>query len=278
MTRPIGKHLDSTELDALISPSPDRVPESVLLTEEALSEARRHLEGCDDCNRKVQMHRQVQGEIADLGVYGTARPRAGCPRDIDWVSVAAGVLQERETRELMLHAAQCGECGPSLRKATGALADEATPEEETLLGGLRTSEREWRREMAVKLGRSAQRRIATEESSRSWWGTLRLWQRLSFAAATLAAVALAGWLGTRALRPPSAEQLLAQAYVERRTLELRIPGAKYAPMRVERNVGGTSPDKSPSLLKAEALISGNLSKHPSDPSWLQARARADLLK
>jgi len=104
------------------------------------------------------------------------------------------------------------------------------------------------------------------------------WPRPVFALAGIAAAVVAGWLGMRLLRPPSAEQLLARAYTEHRTLEVRIPGAKYAPMRVERAAGGSSLDKSPSLLKAEALIGDNLQKSPNDPVWLQAKARADLLE
>lgn len=108
-------------------------------------------------------------------------------------------------------------------------------------------------------------------------GGLLSWPRSASAVAALAVVVVAGWLGSRVLRPLSAEQLLAQAYTERRTLEVRISGAKYAPMRVERNRGGSNLDKSPSLLKAEALIGENLRENPNDPVWLQAKARADLL-
>jgi CHAT domain-containing protein len=93
----------------------------------------------------------------------------------------------------------------------------------------------------------------------------------------LAIVLVAGWLGSRALFPPSAGQLLAQAYSEHRTLEMRITGAQYAPMRVERGTGGSSVDRSQALLKAEALIGENLRKTPNDPGWLQAKAQADLL-
>jgi CHAT domain-containing protein/tetratricopeptide (TPR) repeat protein len=93
----------------------------------------------------------------------------------------------------------------------------------------------------------------------------------------LAAIAVSGWVGLRLLRHPSAEQLLAEAYTDHRTLEVRIPGAKYAPLRVERSSGGSNFDKSASLLRAEALISDNLAKNPNDPTWLQFRARADLL-
>jgi len=98
-----------------------------------------------------------------------------------------------------------------------------------------------------------------------------------FALAGIAAAVVAGWLGMRLLRPPSAEQLLARAYTEHRTLEVRIPGATYAPMRVERAAGGSSLDKSPSLLRL-SVDRDNLQKNPNDPAWLQAKPRADLLE
>jgi CHAT domain-containing protein len=79
------------------------------------------------------------------------------------------------------------------------------------------------------------------------------------------------------LHPPSAEQLLAQAYSEHRTFEMRIPGAQYAPMQTERGTGQSDFEKPHSLLKAKDLIGEALSKSPNDPKWLQARARAELL-
>jgi CHAT domain-containing protein len=89
---------------------------------------------------------------------------------------------------------------------------------------------------------------------------------------------VASWLGFRMFRPPSAEQLLAQAYTEHRILEIRIPGAKYAPkLPVPRGEVESNLDRPPSLIKAESLIAENLRKHPNDPALLQVRARADLL-
>ena len=103
-----------------------------------------------------------------------------------------------------------------------------------------------------------------------------VWPTPAYTFAAIAA-AIVAWIGVRTLRPPSAEQLLAQAYSEHRTLEVRIPGAKYTPVQAERGVGGSNFDKPPSLLKAELLIGENLRKSPNDPAWLEARARADLL-
>jgi CHAT domain-containing protein len=76
----------------------------------------------------------------------------------------------------------------------------------------------------------------------------------------------------------SVESLLAQAYSERRTLEVRIPGARYAPMRAERDgVGSTSHRPTP-LIEAELIVTRGLRKAPNDPKWLQAKARVDLLQ
>jgi CHAT domain-containing protein/cytochrome c-type biogenesis protein CcmH/NrfG len=179
----------------------------------------------------------------------------------------------------MKHAAQCGRCGPLLKNAAETIADEATASEEALLASLRSARPEWRKNMAEKLRGSAgaMEGGGRKEEGATWWPTLFSWPRPAFALAGIAAAVTVGWLGVLMLRPPSAEQLLAQAYTEHRTLEVRIPGAKYAPMRVERAAGGSSLDKSPSLLKAEALIGENLRKSPNDPAWLQAKARADLL-
>jgi CHAT domain-containing protein len=75
----------------------------------------------------------------------------------------------------------------------------------------------------------------------------------------------------------SANHLIAQAYAERRTVEVRIAGAAYAPLRQERGTAGSSLSQPESLIQAELAISEHLNQNPSDPSWLQAKARVDLL-
>src|SRR5580658_4380320 len=111
----------------------------------------------------------------------------------------------------------------------------------------------------------------------SWWRAVLAWPAPAYVVAGIVAVAVVAWIGVRTLHPPSAEQLLAQAYSEHRTLEVRIPGARYAPMQAERGTGQSDFDKPHSLLKAKDLIGEALSKNPNDPKWLQARARAELL-
>lgn len=281
MTRPFDKHLDRDELDKLLSLQRMSVPTSEQLSEQALGEAQRHVESCQDCSRKLQM----QSEILRMRAPNPSPLGPECIGAAEWLKVVAGLLPEAKTRELMKHAAQCGHCGPLLKNGAEAFVDEATPREEAWLASLRSARPEWRKRMAETLRSNAGARDSAgaknggreETKGTSWWQAHFSWPRPAFALAGVAVAVTVGWLGARMLRPPSAESLLAQAYTEQRTIEIRIPGAKYAPMRVERSAGGSSLDKSPSLLKAEALIGENLRKNPNDPAWLQAKARADLL-
>ena len=91
-------------------------------------------------------------------------------------------------------------------------------------------------------------------------------------------VAAASWISVHSVDSAAAGQLLARAYTEQRTLEVRFGGAAYAPLRVQRGPEASFADRNPSLLKAEALIASQLPSHPTDPSWLQDKARADLLE
>jgi len=148
-----------------------------------------------------------------------------------------------------------------------------TPSEETLLESLSSARPEWQRNMASTLRGNLQER----QPKSSWRRAMFGWPTPAYAFAGIAVVAVVAWIGVRTLRPLSAEQLLAQAYSDHRTLEVRIPGAKYTPLQAQRGTGRSDFDKPQSLLKAEALIGENLQKNPNDPEWLQARARADLL-
>jgi CHAT domain-containing protein/cytochrome c-type biogenesis protein CcmH/NrfG len=273
LTRPFDKHLDSDELDELVSPHAASVTDSERLSEQALREARGHVESCQDCSQKVQMHKSVQSEILNMGVSSNAPAGPDCVDETEWLSVAGGLLPEAKTRELMTHAAQCGHCGPLLKNAAETLADEVTPVEETLLASLSSARPEWQRNMASTLRGN----VKDAQQKPSWWRALVTWPTPAYGLAAIAAVAVVAWMGIRALQPASAEELLAQAYTQHRTLEVRIPGAKYAPLQAERGTGQSDFDKPQSLLKAKDLIGENLRKNPNDPTWLQARGRAELL-
>jgi CHAT domain-containing protein/tetratricopeptide (TPR) repeat protein len=175
----------------------------------------------------------------------------------------------------MDHVIECGHCGPLLLQIVEDFSDTTSAAEATLLSQLGSNTSEWQTQLARRLSApGAKRYVAAKQKGNMWQFVGWRW-----AAAVMAGLFLAAWVGWK-LQPGTegrAQNLIAQAYTERRVLEVRIPGAKYAPLRVERNGGGSNLDKPESLLKAEALIGENLRKNPNDAIWLQAKARADLL-
>ena len=89
MTRPFDKHLDSDELDRLVSLQETSVTGSAQLSEPALREAQRHVESCHDCSRKLQRHQFVHSEILRMRVPNPLPPTSACMGDAEWLEVAA---------------------------------------------------------------------------------------------------------------------------------------------------------------------------------------------
>ena len=91
--------------------------------------------------------------------------------------------------------------------------------------------------------------------------------------------ALRSYVGVfRLLQAPNLNELLAKAYSERRTIELRMPGAAHSPMRVERGAAQSRQTLPASLLEAEMILTRDAKKHVEDPNWLESQARASLLE
>jgi tetratricopeptide (TPR) repeat protein len=79
------------------------------------------------------------------------------------------------------------------------------------------------------------------------------------------------------LHRSSADKLIREAYAQHRTVEMRIPGAGYGPLRSAGAYRGP-PDSSPqSLLEAQAMIKRGLEKTPDNAELLRQKAEADLL-
>ena len=209
---------------------------------------------------------------------GTKGPN--CPPGAVWLDIAAG-LANQDSEKYLNHAAECDHCGPFLREVKEDFADDFTPEEALRVASLPSANTNWQRRLAEALGGTPEDAKREPETSTrltpAWHGKPFSWKLPVLAAAAIALTVIAISIGVGLLREASVDQLLATAYTERRTLEVRIPGAQHAPLRVERGATGSNLEKPPSLLKAEALISERLQKNPNDPTWLDARARADLL-
>ena len=96
------------------------------------------------------------------------------------------------------------------------------------------------------------------------------------AVAAVLLLALALW-SYRRLTQPSVEGLLARAYSEQRTMDLRIAGAAQAPFEQQRGSAPSSLAKSASLLQAEYEIRLKLESRPEDSGVLAEKGRAELL-
>jgi hypothetical protein len=140
--RPVDKHIDNAELDALVAPSADTGQRPRGLSRDSVRAAERHVESCGDCSRKVSKYRQLVNRSSNVVVSEAAAPRADCPndRDVNWHEVAAGLWPELKAKQLIMHAALCDHCGPLLRAATSA-DDDPTPQEEKLLAELKAPSR-----------------------------------------------------------------------------------------------------------------------------------------
>ena len=275
MTRPLDRHLDSDELEAIVMSPPLGVSNAVRLSKEAVQEAQHHVDSCQDCERKVQMHRSAQSAISLWGTRGQAPKGPNCSDETEWVRVAAGLVEETEAKERMNHAAQCGHCGPLLKSAVRRLSDETTLDEEAALTKLMSTRTVWQTQMARTLRNTSEPR-RPGLSSTPFWKHVFFSPRPVFAAVAFATLVAVVWIGVRWQRPAAAERLIAQAYTERRTIDVRIRGARYSPVSDQR--GLTFSDRPLPLKKADIAIDEKLLKTPNDPGWLQAKARVDMLE
>jgi len=139
---PFDKHINKEELEALVAPSADTGQQRHGLSADAVREAERHVESCEDCSRKVSKYRQFLSLRSNIVASKAVLPGVDCPKDedVDWHEVAAGLWPEAKAKQLIMHAAFCDDCGLLLRAATN-VDDDPTPQEEKLLAELKAPSR-----------------------------------------------------------------------------------------------------------------------------------------
>jgi CHAT domain-containing protein len=261
-----------------------------------------HLAGCPACREQFEdlalLDRQLDRQMKSMKPAESAPRHGDCPDPVVWREIAGGLTPPGETLIYLEHASRCDYCGPLLREAVAEVSHlngEITEADRTLIAILESARAEWQQRLAQQI--VGTQHSGPDRESKPWW---KRWlpvprlavsrlavPRLAMAGAFLLAIVAAGsWVvihrininnATRS-QPAAAGKLLARAYTEKRTLELRIAGADYAPLRVSRGPAASFTSRPEPLLKAEALIASQLESHPSDPSWLQAKAQADVLE
>jgi CHAT domain-containing protein/cytochrome c-type biogenesis protein CcmH/NrfG len=275
LERSPDQHIETAELARLLEDfrlRGDSVP--------AVAEIHPHLAGCPTCREHLNELASFEHQLRNVRTEQSPSRRIDCPGPDIWREIAGGFTPPDATLAGIDHASRCDHCGPLLRGAVSELSilnGEITDAERKQIANLESARADWQQDLARQI--TAPQRSKLRRESAPW---LRRWlavPRLAIAGASLLAVVGVGsWIVIHRNQPATANVLLARAYTEKRTLELRIAGARYAPLRVSRGSASSFTSRPPALLKAEALIASQLQSHPSDPAWLQAKAQADLLE
>jgi CHAT domain-containing protein len=295
-------HLTPQELQSLLFRATDST--TIIADSAAAQEAQQHLSGCAVCQSVAKKYTNADSVLRGLilgnkgrrnadvgdelsGNKGTSdRPKRGtdCPAEQTWPNLAAGLIKEEEAARYVAHATQCDWCGPLFKESMEDLAQDVTAEEQEALAKLPSASPGWQRAMAEKLAASGNARAmavaeAEEPAKSKAKGGFGWWPKLVWAGSGLAVLIVGVLVGIRLTREPDVNALLAQAYTEQRTIELRMPGAAYGPMRVERGGAGRSSFSKPTaLIAAKPEIKRRLDSEPDNPRWLQAEGWAELLE
>lgn len=277
-----NQHLGTSELARLLEESRQHA-DSVL----DLASLHPHLAACVTCREQFvgleTLDRQLKSMSVPMSTLHLSQQPGECPGQTVWREIAAGLPPPDQTLAYIEHASRCDHCGALLHEAVAELTGlnlEVTESERKQIATLDSARPEWQQKLAHRIaGRPHPE--PTRKSVQRWrmWSSVR---RMALVGASAIAVVAVGswlvvdWAGHR--NQTAVSQLLARAYTDDRTLELRIAGAQYAPLRVSRGPAISFTSRPAPLLEAEALISRHLESHPSDPSWLQTQAQADLLE
>lgn len=273
------KHLSVEQIERLMESLlgvPDKGEQS-----ELVQESRSHLANCQECQKLLSMHKECDQALRRLKEVTPKGITIDCPSEHVLSELAAGILSHEETENLLSHVSQCGHCGPVFRQAVEIFRAEVTPDESSTIRSLKSGAPEWQKGMANRLGAEVSKSVPASPQPvrprylKTPFSTIR-WHYALAAILIIVLLAIGGreiWFS----RPSYTERLLAQAYSERRNMEVRISGALYGPLRFGRGAR-VSGDRPVALSDAERRIRIELARHPGSITWQQAKVRQLLLE
>ncbi|HLK06587.1 MAG TPA: hypothetical protein VKV30_01535 [Candidatus Angelobacter sp.] len=242
-----------------------------------------HLDDCPSCRSRVLEFQRTQfALLPDPKVNTVSSPN--CPCEEDLRNLAAGLCAEPIATELTAHASNCERCGPLLQEYIEDFSDDVTPEEQAFLNQLRTASPEYRQHAAREMlsREMLQKKLVTPEPVPATdWRRFFSWKWIlipATAVIAMAAITFPVYLARRD-SPEKVERLLAQAYSNPRTIEMRWPGAAHS--RLTEFQRGPNDPKIPrptALLDAENAIGHALEKSPSNSEWLRLHAQSYILE
>ena len=244
------------------------------LMSNAQNAAKQHLESCENCKELFKACGYTESQLSKLIANDAEARHADCPRETVWIEIASGIHLEHRM-ELLEHAAKCDHCGPLLR-------DELRLEEEIFIDNLSTSAAEWQKEMALKLSaatRAEQKKTYRIGSRLQGFVELLSVPKLVAVVGLIGFIALPYWEYQRQRTAQLADQVVAEAYIEKRTLEFRFQGMPHAVLQMSKDdsIADFDPVARPKLTEAIFKSTKELRSNPQSVEWSQARARARLL-
>lgn len=294
---PDEKHLSADQIAWLLEVARDSRGDGGKSTDS--NSARLHLASCVECQRLLAMHKEWEGAFDRVRGHGPSEATASCPRDEDVIGVAGGAVAGPRSEDLLSHIATCSHCGHLFRVMHEAFAADVSAHDKTFIGKLASADPDWQRKLVARCFQISNFETPPEATSKSGfqddvqYGLLntrtplrdRLTQRIlrvtsvpsaiMWSAAIVLVVVLGVLLTVRSRAETDVDRMLADAYSEKRLIEPRIVGARYAPLREDR--GDTDDDPQP-LVDANSLIKKKLKADPNDPKWLHAKGQVYLLR
>jgi CHAT domain-containing protein len=209
--------------------------------------------------------------------------RRTCPNPATWRDIIGSLTPHEQILAHIEHASGCDYCGSLLHQAVTELTDlnrNLSEAERSSIASLESADQEWQQRLAQRIAGRVD--FKPEPKWSRGWGRWSRWITLPQLAiaggAVLAIIVSASWVVSHSNQSVSVEKLIARAYTETRTFELRIAGADYAPLRISRGPQASFTSRPQALLQAESQIAVQLQSHPADPAWLQAKAQAEMLE
>ena len=203
-----------------------------------------------------------------------------CPSNKIYLRVLLGTAEQEEAEKALSHAATCASCGDLLAASVISLDGTPSAEEAAAISQLAAAKMPWQTRLAQELAATtAQKqplpqRLGLLFSGRGGQSGGHWLVAAGVAAALVAGVALFVW--QKHASDPG--HLLAMAYAQSRTLELRIPEASYSAVVASTHTRGAAANNEPApLLEARAGLARKLEGSPQDAHWLELQARADVL-
>jgi CHAT domain-containing protein len=295
-------HLSNAEIEQYGDTVPTAGPEA----EDRRDRIEAHLADCPACRERVlssqrarlallatssvttapnadrpSLHRPSPGG-ADLKQTGLADRSPDCPDEDDLRHLAAGLCPLDQAPRLTQHASQCDHCGPLLRMYVEDFSDEVGKEDEAVLGKLKSASAGWQKKVVHS------HLVPSKRNGGRTFFTGR-WSTIAIVGTGLAAIAMAvvglNWVVKlhRTNGSQDAQKLVALAYAERRTTEMRlsaVPHSDYNPIPIERSgrVESDTRMERPSFLDAEHAVAQQQRSGNLDGDWLEVKGRVELLE